>query len=407
MIRIATLRQFPIICASVAGFACLAGSPGALACVPPNEPLPPTTTPSAPSATKLDAPKPIIQIALLLDTSGSMEGLINQARARLWDIVNDFALATKNGQRPTLQVAIYQYGSDQLPSSEGFLRCVQPFTSDLDLISDRLFSLTINGSAEYCGMVMQAAVNQLSWDTTPTTEPVGRLPLRMMVIAGNEEFTQGPVDYAPVVRNARERGILVNTIFCGNRSEGERTGWQAAAAIARSCFNAIDQNQQVADPRTPFDDDILRLNTELNSTYIPFGTLGTTQQTMQTTQDSLNVRIAPSAGVNRAVSKSGEMYRNASWDLVDAKKEGRDITTIPTVELPENMRAMTVAERVGYVGRLEAQRTDIQRRIADLDAKRREFLRSARTSSPDTLDSAIIRCVRTQAKAVGFSYSKD
>jgi von Willebrand factor type A domain len=350
-----------------------------------------------------------VQIALLLDTSGSMEGLIHQARARLWDIVNDFSLASKNGIKPTLQVAVYQYGSDQLPSSEGFLRCVQPLTSDLDLISDRLFSLSISGSAEYCGMAMDSAVKQLSWDSTPATAPASQLPLRMIVIAGNEEFTQGPVDYAPVARAARERGILINTIFCGNRSEGERTGWQAAAAIARSCYNAIDHSQPLAEVRTPYDDAIMRLNTQLNTTYIPYGASGERSKTMQAMQDSVNIGASPSAGVSRAASKASSLYRNTTWDLVDAKKDGKDIATIPTSELPEIMRPMTIDERLAYVMKLEADRARVQAEIAALNVQRTDFLkRHAQTAGrPETLDSAIIKCVRTQATAIGFTYSRD
>lgn len=377
------------------------------ACVPPdNQPDKPQERPAtyAPHT----GPRPVVQIALLLDTSGSMEGLIHQARARLWDIVNDFSLCTKNGQKPELQVAVYQYGSSQLPSSEGFLRCVQPLTTDLDLISSRLFELTISGSAEYCGMVMDAAVKQLSWDTTPPSSPIDKLPLRMIVIAGNEEFTQGPVAYEKPAGDARDRGILVNTIYCGNASEGERTGWKSAATIAKSCYNAIDHSAPIPVITTPYDDDMNRLNIKLNETYIPYGSKGVERQLMQTTMDSRNAEISPSAAPARAASKASGFYSNEHWDLVDALNTGKDLASISTTDLPEIMRPMTIQERKAYVQGMLDKRRQVQAEIRGLDAKRRDFIKDHRPSQHhDTLDTALIRCVRDQAKAVGFTYSRD
>ena len=84
----------------------------------------------------------IIQMAILLDTSSSMDGLIDQAKSQLWKIVNELALSKKNGISPKLEVALYEYGNDNLPKSKGFIRLVSPLTTDLDLISEKLFSLT-------------------------------------------------------------------------------------------------------------------------------------------------------------------------------------------------------------------------------------------------------------------------
>src|SRR5687768_5668131 len=85
------------------------------------------------------ADKPLIQVAILLDTSNSMDGLINQARTQLWTIVNEFARARQGGQAPVLQVALYEYGNDGLPGGEGHIRQVLPLTDDLDAVSEKLF----------------------------------------------------------------------------------------------------------------------------------------------------------------------------------------------------------------------------------------------------------------------------
>ncbi len=95
--------------------------------------------------------KPRVQMAILLDTSGSMSGLIDQARTELWAIVNEFITAKRDGKAPQLEVALYEYGKSSLPADEGYLRMIVPFTMDLDKISEELFALKTNGGSEYCG----------------------------------------------------------------------------------------------------------------------------------------------------------------------------------------------------------------------------------------------------------------
>jgi hypothetical protein len=81
---------------------------------------------------------PKIQIAILLDTSGSMDGLINQTRAQLWRIVNTFATAKKDGKRPRLELALYHYGNDSIPSAQQYVKQLVPLTTDLDRVSEAL-----------------------------------------------------------------------------------------------------------------------------------------------------------------------------------------------------------------------------------------------------------------------------
>src|SRR3954471_19366582 len=89
--------------------------------------------------------KPLIQLALLLDTSNSMDGLIDQARSQLWTVVNHLAKTRKDGQTPRLEVALYEYGNDGLAADSGYVRQVLAFTEDLDSVSEKLFGLRTNG----------------------------------------------------------------------------------------------------------------------------------------------------------------------------------------------------------------------------------------------------------------------
>ena len=158
---------------------------------------------------------PIVQLAILLDTSGSMDGLINQARTQLWKIVNELATAKQNGKTPNLQVALYEYGKSSIPRSEGHLRQIVALTDDLDKISEELFALRTNGGQEYCGQVIQAATQGLQWAEGDTA-------LKLIYVCGNEAFTQGSVNYKDACKEAIAKGIMVNTIFCGNKAQGNQ-----------------------------------------------------------------------------------------------------------------------------------------------------------------------------------------
>src|SRR6187455_3373485 len=114
-----------------------------------------------------DAKDQTIMIALLLDTSNSMDGLIDQAKSQLWKIVNEVAAAKKaDGKQPKIKIALYEYGNDGLSSDEGFIRQVSALTEDLDVMSEKLFSLSTNGGNEFCGQVIKTALNQLAWSAS-------------------------------------------------------------------------------------------------------------------------------------------------------------------------------------------------------------------------------------------------
>ena len=134
------------------------------------------------------ASRPVIQVAILLDTSNSMDGLIGQAKSQLWTFVNQFSPLRRDGLAPELQVALYEYGKSSISAGEGYLRMVVPFTTDLDRVSEQLFALTTHGGDEYCGAVIKSATQGLNWS------PSAR-DLKVIFIAGNEPFTQGSVDY--------------------------------------------------------------------------------------------------------------------------------------------------------------------------------------------------------------------
>ena len=264
-----------------------------------------------------------IQVALLIDTSNSMDGLIEQAKSRLWNIVNTLTTLKYSGNTPTIEIALYEYGNDGLRSESNYIRKVTPLTTDLDLISEKLFSLKTNGGEEYCGAVIQDATSKLEWSKQEND-------MKLIYISGNEAFNQGGVNYKEAIGHALKNGIYVNTIFCGNSAEGVNTFWKNGADCGKGKYFTIDSNQQVQYIATPYDAKIAKYNEQMNTTYIGYGKMGESKKMNQETQDKNAVSISSSNYAERAVSKSKAVYKNESWDLVDKVKEDKNaILTIP------------------------------------------------------------------------------
>ncbi|MGB5480908.1 MAG: vWA domain-containing protein [Eudoraea sp.] len=340
-----------------------------------------------------------VKIALLLDTSNSMDGLINQAKAQLWDIVNQFSYAKcGNGHRPNLQIALYQYGNDGLSSREGYIQQVIGFSSDLDEISEKLFSLSTNGGEEYCGEVIQTSLRQLDWGKNPDN-------LKMIFIAGNEPFTQGKLNYRDAVTNAREKEIIVNTIFCGNYQQGINTDWKKGATLTGGEYMAIDHNKQIVHINTPYDDVIIKLNSKLNSTYISYGAMGNRKLELQSQQDSNAMELEEAVAVKRAVSKSSGMYKNSSWDLIDASEEDEfDVSAIKKEALPKALRDKSKAELTSFIGEKKAERTRIQKEIQELNAKREIYIGKHAQQEKGELENAMLNAIKRQAAEKKFKW---
>jgi hypothetical protein len=357
-----------------------------------------------PAVAKDPAPpaRPTVQIAILLDTSNSMDGLIDQAKTQLWNVVNEFIRARKNGRPPAIQVALFEYGKRSLPANEGFVRLILPLTDDLDRVSEELFGLKTNGGDEYCGRVIRDAVSRLDWSRS-------REVYKAIFIAGNEPFTQGSVDFRASCRAAIEQGILVNTIFCGSNQEGGQTGWKDGAILADGHYASIDQNMKVVETPTPQDSKIAQLGVELNKTYLPFGKLGQAGLARQSAQDANAGAASQSVLVSRSVCKGNEVYCNDAWDLVDAIKNGKcKLEEVGADDLPADLRQLDYAGRKAKVEAAAKRRAEIQAQIFTLNKERHEYLaaesKKQRGAKENTLDQAITRAIRDQAARHDFKF---
>jgi hypothetical protein len=351
--------------------------------------------------------RPRIQMAILLDTSNSMDGLINQARTQLWKIVNEFAKASQEGQQPLLEVALFEYGNSGLDGNKGYLRKVVDLTDNLDRISEELFALTTRGGAEYCGWVISEATSQLAWSKSDDD-------FKCIYIAGNEPFNQGKINPDEACKKAIEAGIIVNTIHCGNHDVGVQTGWKRGADLADGTYVCIDQDQKVAAIAAPQDKELAELSGELNKTYVYFGNAEQREkrQALQLRQDRLAAGAAPAAAADRAEFKASGLYR-AENDLVEQVRDGGadKLRELKPDELPEELKGKSVEEQQAYLNELAKKRAELQERIKKLSAERNQYIakaqaEQAQAAGAESLDSAVIRTLRQQLEKKNFSFEK-
>jgi hypothetical protein len=340
--------------------------------------------------------KQFIKVALLLDTSNSMDGLIDQAKAQLWEIVNELSYAKCGTDRPNLQIALYEYGNDNLNAEEGYIRQVLAFTSDLDDISKQLFSLTTNGGNEFCGQVIQTSLKQLTWGNNPDD-------LKLIFIAGNEPFSQGKINYQDATTLANTKGVTVNTIFCGDYNQGISSYWKDGADKGKGNYMAINHNHATTYLASPYDDKILQLNQKLNQTYVAYGSYGKEKMAVQAEQDDNAQGYSAANAVSRTVSKSSHLYKNDSWDLVDAEEQKSfNYDDLKDADLPQELKGKSASEIKAYLTKKRSERESIQEEIQQLNEKRRQYIMTQQKDDANGLESAMIQAIKTQAKQKNY-----
>jgi hypothetical protein len=347
------------------------------------------------------AEAPVVEIAICLDTSGSMDGLINAARQKLWSIVNDLALADPT---PKLRVALLTYGNDGQNPENGWVQVFTPFTEDLDKVSEMLFALTTNGGTELVARVIQTSIEELEWTDSEDA-------LKIIVVAGNESADQDTeVAFREACKAAIQRGVMVNPIYCRYEGDGPEVepGWREIARLADGQYASIDQNNTTVVIATPYDDALIDLSTRLNETYIPFGAQGEVGWQNQQAQDANSLSLNKAAAAARAQTKGGELYA-CSWDLIDAcRLDQVELADVKEEDLPENMKAMTPEEREQYVADMQSKREAIQQEIEEVNGARQRLMVAEQTRQAqrglDQFDLIIRDAVRNQARGKGFEF---
>lgn len=354
-----------------------------------------------------------IDLVICLDVSGSMDGLIASAKIQLWNVVNEMARIKPT---PNLRVAVYSYGASKFDAKKGWVNKEVDLTEDLDEVYKVLNGLKTGGGDELVARVTKTAIEDQKWSTDKDA-------LKVIFVCGNEPVNQDKqVNLEDVAGMAKKAGIVVNTIYCKWGHDNEIAGW---ADFSKQCGGKhvnIDQNraaQQVV-VKTEFDDQIIKLGEELNKTYVAYGADGKMRAENQAKQDA-NAKgaapaapgAAPTAALERSLTKAGGLYRNATWDLVDKMKEKDfDIKKIKEEELCDELKKIKPEERLAYLKKKADERVALQKKIAELSAARQKKVDEERAKTPKNeaekaLDDAFKSVIREQAKAKGFEVAPE
>lgn len=344
-------------------------------------------------------PQPQIEVCFVLDTTGSMSGLIAGAKAKIWSIANQL-IAAKPAPRLKIALVAYRDRGDE------YVTRVFDLSEDIDAVYANLQTFRAAGGGDTPESVNQAlheAVTNISWSADRSVYKaiflVGDCPPHMDY--------QDDVSYPDSCQLAAKKDIVINTLQAGDHADTTPI-WKQIAALAEGAFVAIPQEGGVQVIATPFDDDIARLNAEVGRTIVAYGDerergAVAAKQAMAEAAPSAAAadRLAFNAATGKVVQGGG--------DLVDAVGAGFvKVGELKKEQLPTEMQGMTPAQREVYVKEQSAKRTAVQKQINELLARRRVFIEEEqkKVTHKDGFDFQVEALIRAQAAKKGLTYSR-
>jgi Mg-chelatase subunit ChlD len=345
-----------------------------------------------------------VEVVFVLDTTGSMGGLIDAAKEKIWSIASTLAQAK---QAPEIRMGLVAYRD----RGDAYVTQVVDLSKDLDTMYATLMQFRADGGGDTPESVNQGlydAVHRMSWSQDPQAYKVvflvGDAPPHMDY--------QDDVKYADVVAAAATKGIVVNTIQCGQMAETIGP-WQQIASLGRGRYFTVDQAGSALAIATPYDAQIATLAAELDATRLYYGNaaeLGFAHRKMAAT-DELHAGASPAAQARRAAfnaTPSGLTNLVGDKDLVHDVASGRvDLSSVPEAELPPSIAALPREEQEVVLEQTAAKRDELQRQIIELSGQRDAFIASKVEElggAEGSLDQQIFDAVREQAAPVGLSY---
>ena len=331
-----------------------------------------------------------VDVVFCVDRSGSMDQVIETAKRKIWTIVNEVA---KQKPTPILRIGLIGYGSADKDIK------FFPLSSDLDKVYENLTTFRCDmGGDEWVGWALQQAADRMEWATE-------RKALKMIFMIGNETAAQGREDvmYTKTAPLAIKKDISVNAIYCGKPSPEEERTWRELASLADGSYTQIDLSGGEMTIQTPQDKKLAELSQKLNTTYVAFGRRGLEGKEKQEEADkkTADAGAAPAAAT-RALAKAAGVYRNATWDLVDASAEKDfDLAKIKVEELPKEMQTMTLEERKAHLAKKQLEREEIKKDIAALSVERQKFINEEMAKknlkADASFDEAVRKTIQEQA----------
>jgi Mg-chelatase subunit ChlD len=350
---------------------------------------------------------PKIEVVFVLDTTGSMSGLIDTAKEKIWSIASTMASAQT---APDIKMGLVAYRD----RGDAYVTKTVALSSDLDSMYAQLMDFKADGGGDTPESVNQGlfeAVNNMQWNDDQQTYKVvflvGDAPAHMDY--------QDDVKYPDTMALAKQKGIIINTIQAGH-DHATTQNWQRVASLGNGDYFQVEQSGSAIAIATPFDKEIAELSKELDDTRLYFGNkedkekqalkLSATKKLHEKSSDASRARRATFNS-----SKSGKANFLGDNELVDAIESGRmDLKDIPEEELPEPLQTMTTGEQTAYIAEEAKQRKEIGQDLKVLSEKRESYLRKKVKEDGgvrDSFDAKIYGSIMSQAKEKGLVYDDD
>ena len=338
-----------------------------------------------------------IQVAILLDVSGSMQGLIEQAKSQLWNMVNILSKVKCETGLPEIEVALFEYGRTTNDSNEGFIKHIIGFTKELDKVYSELSPLKTDGGDEFCGYVINTSLDKLQWDVSPSS-------YKVIFIAGNESFLQGNVSYITACKKAQEKAVIVNTIYCGSRDMGIKENWNLGGECGNGSYTNIDQNAKEEYIPSPYDNMITSLNEKINKTYVYYGEDGEEGYIGMRRFDTIPVHDANDISKimqYKVVKADGRFRNDGRWDLVTAyEKDSTGRLKYDKNTLADSLKNKSTEEINKIIKAKAGERNQIRSQMSETARKRDRYIDSVKSrrdkAAPQTLESEIEKIIKRQ-----------
>jgi Mg-chelatase subunit ChlD len=350
--------------------------------------------------------KPKVDVVFVLDTTGSMGGLIQAAKEKIWAIAN-----TLTQTRPTPEIRMGLIGYRD--RGDSYVTTMSDLSPNLDSVYGSLMGYSADGGGDGPESVNQAlheAVTRASWRPDPDTYKVvflvGDAPPHMDY--------QDDIKYTETVALANRRGIVVNTIQCGS-DPGTRPVWQDIAGRAEGRYFQVGQGGDAVAVATPYDAELAKLSAELDATRLPYGSEGerAEQSKRFAVADEIRAAAPASALAGRAelnAKEAGSANLLGEKELIRDVAEGRvDLDALKEEDLPEPLKALSKPERAKRVGEHEEKRRALRARIGALSERRQAHIAEEVKKAPaaeGSLDAKLYSAIKDQAAAQGIRYDQ-
>lgn len=366
----------------------------------------PPVVPVTPTNTSQNE-KPRVEAVFVLDTTGSMSGLIQAAKEKIWSIANTMAQADP---APEIRIGLVAYRD----RGDAYVTKVVDLSADLDSVYATLMDFRADGGGDGPESVNQAlddALNRVSWSQ-------GQKAYQVIFLVGDAPAHmdyQDDVKYPVTLAKAKQRGIVVNAIQSGENG-GTASMWRQIASLGSGDYFQVEQSGSAVAIATPFDKELAELSAKMDKTRLYYGNEEKKAQQRRKVAAGEKLRDAASieSQARRAAfnsSKSGASNFLGDGELVDEVASGRvDISTIKEEELPEPLQAMAPAERETVIKEKAKARKELQSQIRALSEQRSSYLKKKVEEgggAKDSLDEKIYSAVREQAEGKGLRYEAE